>query len=147
MIEIEVGKKYLISSAIKKTLVEREFYKNDNGKELAVEVVWRSGSFFVLVNKEEEKENLKECMKIGGKHWIYSNFSDVELDSTFDGQSEDLIFDKSWSDEEREELEERWELNLDDEEFLSMNEFLGELGFESVNTDWLIDGEIMVEEC
>ena len=58
--KIEIGKTYTVSPHWKKSPCEIEMFKNeDTGKALNIETTWRSGSFNISIENEDEKAELE----------------------------------------------------------------------------------------
>ena len=155
--KIEVGKSYAVSAQWKKSLCEIEQYKHeDTGKMLNTEVTWRNGTFIIHIENEDEKEELERCMYIDDDNepeiWDFEAFENIEMDSTFDGCSEDWYFygsgDKAWAEGEGEALEEQYHEDLDapDSDYFSAYDWLEEKGYESLGCNYQIFRGVMVEE-
>ena len=57
---IEVGKKYLIKTKIKKSVTQIEFFENSSGKTIFYDTVYRSGEFMVMPGDEDEVKYLQK---------------------------------------------------------------------------------------
>lgn len=145
--KIEVGKTYDVSAMWKKSTFEIEQYKNDETDQmLNTEVMWRSGSFRVTIQNEEEATVLESSIGEDGEIWDYEDYEEIELLETWDGCSEDFVFyGPNWTDEDKEELEESY-LNQDDDEWFSMYEFLENRGYTPLDCNYQIHNGTIVEE-
>ena len=147
--EVAVGGSYDISAYWKKSLVEIEMFKHENGKRLNTEILWRNGTFRIKVENEDEAKELSTCIGDDGAMWDYEDYENIELLDTFDGCAEDFIFygsgDNEWSDDDKEKLEEDYEEQLDNSDWMSRYEFLEDLGYESQGCNWQIQGGISVK--
>jgi len=147
MSRFEIGKEYTIRAYWKKSLVEVEQYKHEDGRMLNTEILWRNGTFKVKVTNEDEAKYLQSCLGKNGDTWDFDDYEEVEIWDTFDGISEDFVFIGDWfSESEQEALEEEYEKSLDNDDCFSRYDFLTEKGFESVDGYYYIEGGIYVEE-
>lgn len=145
--KIEVGKTYDVSAMWKKSTFEIEQYKNDETDQmLNTEVMWRSGSFRITIQNEEEATVLESSIGEDGEIWDYEDYEEIELLETWDGCSEDFVFyGPNWTDEDKEELEDSY-LNQDDDEWFSMYEFLENRGYTPLCCNYQIHNGTIVEE-
>ena len=103
--KIEVGKTYQIDPLYKKSLVEIEQFRHEDGRMLNTEVLWRGGTFHIKITSQEEADELQGCIGEDGDMWDYESFEEIEMDSTFDGCSEDFIFyGNHFTEEEQEQM-------------------------------------------
>ena len=61
---IEVGKKYLIKTKIKKSVTQIEFFENSSGKTILYDTVYRSGEFMVMPGDEDEVKYLQKFVEL-----------------------------------------------------------------------------------
>jgi hypothetical protein len=140
-IKIELGKQYSVSAYWKKSLLEAETWVNGD-KEIVCEVVWRNGTFIITPESQDEvdilQENQGECEDSLIDIDIFENW---EMDSCFDGCSEDLYYQGAheWTEDEEQYIEEQRE-----EEFLST--VMEEQGFDSDGCEYSIQGGLDIEE-
>lgn len=143
--KIEVGKSYDVSAMWKKSTYEIEMYRNkDTEQSLNTEICWRSGSFRITVQNEDEANCLSLSLGEDGEIFDYEDYEEIELLETWDGCSEDFEFyGPNWDDDSKEELNEAY---ADDDECFSAYEFLENRGFESLDCNFQVHGGVMVEE-
>ena len=149
---IDVGKTYLVSNAFKKSIWEVEVFNHDDKdkKGLNTEVCWRSGSWLVTPQNDEEIELLK-AMQINDPSnddfkegfLDLSDFEECELMETYDGVEERIEWHPGWEEEDKEKLEE--EFAADDDAF-GWYDFLTERGYDSHGCENYIYNGILVEE-
>lgn len=147
--KIEVGKTYDVSAMWKKSTYEIEMYKNkDTEQSLNTEIGWRSGSFRVTIQNEDEATTLQQCIGEDGEIWDYDEYEEIELLETWDGCWEEFIFyGPNWTEESQAELEASWEENQEsDDAAFSRYEFLEDNGWESLDCNFQIHGGVIVEE-
>jgi len=146
--EIEVGKSYRINAYWKKSLCEIEMFAHEDGRRLNTEVHWRNGEFVITITNEEERDDLQSCLGEEGEIWDYESFERVEMWECFDGCWEDFVhYGDSFSEEDREALNEEYETSEDDDDWLpSRFEFLEEKGFEAQGCNWQIHGGVIAYE-
>lgn len=145
-IKFEIGKKYNISPAYKKSFREHEFFiledSQQEGPPKMVEVIvlWRGGSFSVIPQNQEEVDFLQSYYdeKDEEEELCMSQFEVAEFEGSWDGCSEDYVF-HNFGDEDTEELE--TELTED-----FYYDVLSEKGWESFESETYIVGELHVEE-
>ena len=150
--KLEIGKAYLVSNAYKKSLLEIEIFMRDSEVEgeppqqINLHIWWRGGSYVVRPQNEDEIEMLESSMvdpdsdeyyKDGDEICI-SDFEDWELDSTHDGQSEELEFLRVPEDEQA-TIQEGY-----DEDTTS---FLEEQGFYTDDLEVYIQNGIIIEDA
>ena len=102
--EIEVDKTYRMMNAYKKSVIEIE-YKKKGKKQAVIETCWRSGSWNVIPQNEDEIEYLKSGLE-GESIEIYE-FEELEFLETWDGCSEDWEF-YNIDEDEQETIQEAW---------------------------------------
>ena len=143
--KIEVGKSYDIHALWKKSTFEIEMYRNkDTDQSLNTEICWRSGSFRVTIQNQEEAETLQQSIGEDGEIWDYEDYEEIELLETWDGCGEDFEFyGPNWDEESQDELRESY---ADDDECFSMYEFLENRGFDSLGCNFQVHGGVAVEE-
>lgn len=140
---IEIGKTYTVSAYCKKSLTEIEQFKHEDGRMLNSEILWRNGTFIIRIEDEDEQMALQSTVGEEGEIWDYDDYSNIEMDSTFDGCSEEFVFyGNHFTEEEQEALEEEYE---EDEECFSRYDFLEEREFYSLGCNWQIYGGTEVE--
>ncbi len=156
--EIEIGKTYTVSPHWKKSLCEIEMFKNEEtGKALNIETTWRSGSFNIFIENEDEKAELESCMYIEGEQeepgiWDFESYENIEMIESWDGCAEDWTFfgsgDTAWTEEESEALEEQYHEDMDDDdnEMFGFYDWLTDKGYESYGCNYQIFNGVMVEE-
>tara|TARA_B100000123_G_scaffold270485_1_gene248414 strand:+ start:767 stop:1300 length:534 start_codon:yes stop_codon:yes gene_type:complete len=145
--KIEVGKTYQIDPLYKKSLVEIEQFRHEDGRMLNTEVLWRGGTFHIKITNQEEADELQGCIGEDGDMWDYESFEEIEMDSTFDGCSEDFIFyGNHFTEEEQEQMNEAYEAQMESDDWMSRYEWLEDQGFESLGCNWIIEGGLQVEE-
>ena len=84
--KIEVGKTYDVSAMWKKSTYEIEMYKNkETEQSLNTEIGWRSGSFRVTMQNEDEATALQQCIGEDGEIWDFEEYEEIELLETWDG--------------------------------------------------------------
>ena len=101
---------------------------------------------FDRVEDEDEQNALQESLGEDGDIWDYDDYSNIEMDSTFDGCWEEFIFfGNHFTEEEQEALEQEYEDQLEEGDWQSRYEWLEERGFESEGCNWQIHGGTDVE--
>ena len=139
MIEIEIGKEYLVEHAIKKSVTEVETYEKEYDT-LQITTLWRGGEFVVTPQTEEEVDLLEQFQDgVEGETLCMNDFEEMEMSGTFDGCSEDFSGDVPENFDE--ELDKAW-----DEDDLSRHEYLEENGWDHTDTEYFIYGQIEVSE-
>jgi hypothetical protein len=139
MIEIEIGKEYLVEHAIKKSVTEVETYEKEYDT-LQITTLWRGGEFVVTPQTDEEVDLLEQFQDgVEGETLCMNDFEEMEMSGTFDGCSEDFSGDVPENFDE--ELEKAW-----DEDDLSRHEYLEENGWDHTDTEYFIYGQIEVSE-
>lgn len=151
--KIEVGKTYEINAYFKKSMFEIEQFKNEEtGQMLNTEIMWRNGTFYVKVMNIEEAADLQSCLYIEGEQeepeiWDFESFEACEMDSTFDGCSEDFVFyGHHFTEEQQDALNEEYDEQMESDDWVSRYEFLEEKGFDSWGCNWQIHGGIEAVE-
>lgn len=145
--EIEIGKSYTISPSWKKSFVEENVLSSERGyPNVTRTIVWRSGSFDVLVENEEQKEllELSQDENFEGTISIWEDFPEAEFLESWDGCSED------WESADSEFITEQQDKFYDtelEEEFFSFDSYLEEAkGYDYEETNYFLEGQITVEE-
>lgn len=139
MIEIEIGKEYLVEHAIKKSVTEVETYEKEYDT-LQITTLWRGGEFVVTPQTDEEVDLLEQFQDgVEGETLCMNDFEEMEMSGTFDGCSEDFSGDVPENFDE--ELEKAW-----DDDDLSRHEYLEENGWDHTDTEYFIYGQIEVSE-
>lgn len=140
---IEIGKCYQITPKWKKSVQEIEYFRNQDGTKIVeCSVLWRSGTFRVTPQNEDEVEALEYAIANDDDAFEPYSFEEFEFLDTWDGCSEDLEFTSNgaeWTDEEIQMIE-----NEREEEFLST--VLEEREFDSYDSEIFIHNGIEVEE-
>ena len=151
--KIEVGKTYEINAYFKKSMFEIEQFKNEEtGQMLNTEIMWRNGTFYVKVMNIEEAADLQSCLYIEGEQeepeiWDFESFEACEMDSTFDGCSEDFVFyGNHFTEEQQDALNEEYDEQMESDDWVSRYEFLEEKGFDSWGCNWQVHGGIEAVE-
>ena len=149
--EIKVDGSYDINAYFKKSLTEIEMFRHESGKALNTEILWRNGTFRITITNEEECEYLQSSLGEDGEIWDFEDYENIEMIDSFDGCAEDFVFygsgDNTWSDEDKEKLEEDYDAQLESEEWQSRYEFLEEKGYESQGCNWQIHGGVQAVEA
>jgi len=97
---------YRVSNKYKKSVEEVETVSDTKGRSVSIATLWRSGDFYITpVNEEEEIELLAEDLDDAYVFEV-TGYIEWELDSTWDGCSEDYTF-YGFTEEEEEALRER----------------------------------------
>lgn len=134
--EIKIGETYSVVPYFKKSLVETETFRHvDDDREVSLAVGWRTGTFHVRVENEEEKELLESSLGEGGDVWDYEQYSNIEFCDSFDGCWEDIIFEEDHFPEDEgsdllEKIDNLLETAEDEDGFMNNYDALIELGFE-----------------
>lgn len=151
--KIEVGKTYEVNAYFKKSLFEIEQYKNEEtGQMLNTEIMWRNGTFYIKVMNEDEAEELQSCLYIEGEQeepeiWDFESYEACEMDSTFDGCSEEFVFyGNHFTEEEQDQLNEDFDEQMESDDWMSRYEWLEERGFDSWGCNWQIHGGVEAVE-
>lgn len=151
--KIEVGKTYEVNAYFKKSLFEIEQYKNEEtGQMLNTEIMWRNGTFYIKVMNEDEAEELQSCLYIEGEQeepeiWDFESYEACEMDSTFDGCSEEFVFyGNHFTEEEQDQLNEDFDEQMESDDWMSRYEWLEERGFDSWGCNWQVHGGIEAVE-
>lgn len=143
---IEIGETYAVSAYFKKSLTEIEMYRHEDGRGLNTEIDWRNGTFVIRIEDEDEQNALQESLGENGEIWDYDDYSNIEMDSTFDGCREEFVFyGNHFTEEEQEALEQEYEDQLEEGDWQNRYEWLEERGFESQGCNWQIHGGTEVE--
>jgi len=127
---------YKVSPKYKKSVEEVEFLKNDKGERISCAVLWRGGEYIIHPKDEEEEQMLQNL----DDAFVFevTAFEDWELDSTWDGCSEDISY-HGVEDEERVALMEEY---YEENGFWDMCE---EFGFDSEDCEIFIHNGVEVE--
>ena len=151
--KIEVGKTYEINAYFKKSMFEIEQFKNEEtGQMLNTEIMWRNGTFYIKVMNEDEAEELQSCLYIEGEQeepeiWDFESYEACEMDSTFDGCSEEFVFyGNHFTEEEQDQLNEEFDEQMESDDWMSRYEWLEERGFDSWGCNWQVHGGIEAVE-
>lgn len=157
--KLEIGKTYAVSPQWKKSLVEIEMFKHrENNKCVNIETCWRSGTFYIRVEDQDELEELQSCMYVEGEQeepevWDYESYGNIEMGDTWDGCSEDWVFygsgDTEWKDGESEALEEQYQEDMDDDDndFFGFYDWLEDKDYESLGCNYQIYNGVMIEQA
>ena len=134
-------------------MFEIEQFKNEEtGQMLNTEIMWRNGTFYVKVMNIEEAADLQSCLYIEGEQeepeiWDFESFEACEMDSTFDGCSEDFVFyGHHFTEEQQDALNEEYDEQMESDDWVSRYEFLEEKGFDSWGCNWQVHGGIEAVE-
>lgn len=139
--KIEIGKTYNVCNKWKKSYEEWEFFKHDDGREVRVSTLWRSGNVNITPQNEEEVEWLTDAIDSEDSFEPYM-FEEFEFQDSWDGVSEDLDFYGEWAEEDKEAIIEAHE---EGDEFIST--ILEEqFDFYSNDCEVFIHNGILVEE-
>ena len=152
--DIKIGETYSVVPYFKKSLMETETFRHvDDDREVSIEVGWRTGSFHVRVENEEEKELLESSLGEDGDVWNADQYSNIEFCDSFDGCWEEIICNEEhFSEDEQRDLLDKIDNLLETAEaedgFMTNYDALIELGFETEDVVYSIyDGiELSVEE-
>ena len=151
--KIEVGKTYEINAYFKKSMFEIEQFKNEEtGQMLNTEIMWRNGTFYIKVMNEDEAEELQSCLYIEGEQeepeiWDFESYEACEMDSTFDGCSEEFVFyGNHFTEAEQDQLNEEFDEQMESDDWMSRYEWLEERGFDSWGCNWQVHGGIEAVE-
>ena len=137
-ISIEVGKSYLVSSKARKSVTEVEIFTHpESGKKISSSNVYRSGSFKVTINNQEEQELLQSAVNVDtqspeynifeGHNLDLQSFESFELVETSDNTYQSTYHEENpngeqWTEEEIEEFEDDYGSDL--WEYISDYEFI-----------------------
>ena len=134
-------------------MFEIEQFKNEEtGQMLNTEIMWRNRTFYVKVMNIEEAADLQSCLYIEGEQeepeiWDFESFEACEMDSTFDGSSEDFVFyGHHFTEEQQDALNEEYDEQMESDDWVSRYEFLEEKGFDSWGCNWQVHGGIEAVE-
>lgn len=137
---IEVGKTYIVSNAVKKSLYESEMFKDEYGNGVTVTTMWRGGSYKVTpANPDEVAALMAACV---GEELVVSDFEDWEMETTWDGCSEDYKFYGDQFDNDTAIQE--WEELFEEEGYWTV---LDDNNFEPFDCDVVIYNGIEIEEA
>ena len=141
--KIEIGKTYSVCPKWKKSFEEIEYFRHEDGRCVAVDVLWRSGSVNITPQNEDEVQWLEEAIADedgdNGAFEPYS-FEEFEFSDSWDGISEDLNFHGEWTEEDKEAITEAHE---EGDDFIST--ILEEFEFFSDDAEVFMHNGIMVE--
>jgi len=141
--KIEIGKTYNVCPKWKKSFEEIEYFRHEDGRCVAVDVLWRSGSVYITPQNEDEVTWLEEAIADEdgekGSFEPYS-FEECEFSDSWDGISEDLDFHGKWNEEDKEAIIEAHE---EGDDFIST--ILEEFEFFSDDAELFMHNGIMVE--
>lgn len=145
----EIGKSYTITNRYKKSYVEETYYEKDDVK-IKREIGWRTGTWVITIENQEEAEKLEKFTKedYEGEIVPYEEFENAEFENSWDGCWED--WEVINGDLAIDEMMENHETNTEEDEdyeFFSFDEFLedGE-GFEITDDKSYFSGSLTVEE-
>lgn len=148
---IEKGKTYKVSNMYKKSFIEFNYYKNDDGRMFTREIGWRGGSMMITPVYSWEVEELQAALDAGEdfeETILLTDFTENEFNDTWDGCWEDYdTHQKEWS----EALSEMHDAYYDDEElmdeYFDFGSYMEEVhGYDLYESEWMVSGPIMVEE-
>tara|TARA_X000001036_G_scaffold431529_2_gene465980 strand:+ start:2031 stop:2468 length:438 start_codon:yes stop_codon:yes gene_type:complete len=114
-------RRFRVEPMYKKSVVESEFFTHSEEKgAIEVTVVWRGGEYFIDIEDDNINEltEIDLAMKNPEEAFEVSSFENWELDSTWDGCSEDIYFHGTELDEETFEeaySETGWEYLVDEQ--------------------------------
>ena len=134
---IEVGKKYLIKTKIKKSVTQIEFFENSSGKTILYDTVYRSGEFMVMPGDEDEVKYLQKFVELNEdsfEKFDLSNLYEFEMRETFD-LSADLI---------RGDITDKIEEGIENSG-QTIYDYLTENGWDHNDTEYYINGAIDIE--
>jgi len=145
--KIEIGKQYKIYNKNKKSVIESEYFKNNEHPGLVeVQICWRTGEYIVTPQDDDEVEELSRFLPEDNEDTFeVTSFVEWELDSTYDGCSEDLYFHGTrlgvFSEEEQEAFTEKyWDYEEGGFQYLEEN------GWYSTDMEIFIYNGILIEE-
>lgn len=104
-IDLEIGKTYLVQPCYKKSIVETSFYRKDK-KQFINSTTWRSGSWLITPQNEDELEALDEYQYCEGFEPF--SFEENEFLECWDGVEENQEFFGIDDEDEQEVLREGW---------------------------------------
>jgi hypothetical protein len=139
--KIEIGKEYTITNKYKKSYVEFEYFKDDDGDLIKVETGWRSGTWQVTPQNQHEIDMLVAASSDEYDDELCINdFEEAEMDSSWDGCWDDWDWSeyKSKTGEALEEFQEE----VQDEGVC----YLLDNGWECEDTECYFQGQILIEE-
>jgi len=150
IVEVVIGKKYLVGNYLKKTYVEREFFRHESNPNwiVTVEVGWRGGQVLITPTNQDEVDQLNNAQYAeSDQEFDPYSFEEFEPDSTWDGCWTDYFFSGSMPEEEQERVQAALEEDGDDgEEWLGYFSLLEErLGYRSFDMDTIIYGRVWVQ--
>lgn len=139
---------FKVSTYFKKSCEEHEYYYK--GEHTIIRKTGYRGSSFIVETLDDNPPEFQFTYVPGGDgnkdsinmyDCCYNNIENVELDTMWDGCWEDIVFPEDMSDEEQEELQERFEESsvyevLEDEEGWTLDE-----------TEAWIWGPILIEDA
>lgn len=130
---IPLNEAVLVCAKNKKSLVEVERYEDGNYNEITVTTLWRNGEFLITCDNLKDARQLEEYFncKDDTEINLYEEFSDVEMQGTFDGISVDFGGDCELLEEAQEN---------DDDFYYST--WLEDNGYEHVDTEYYIYGPV-----
>ena len=142
--KIEIGKTYNVCPKWKKSFEEIEYFRHEDGRCVAVDVLWRSGSVYITPQNEDEVTWLEEAIADeDGKNGAFEpySFEECEFSDSWDGISEDLNFyGDAWTEEDKDKIIEAHE---EGDDFIST--ILEDNEFFSDDAELFIHNGIMVE--
>ena len=91
---------------MKKSIEEIETFKDDKARFVDVMTIWRGGEYIIHPETEEELQSLKEYTKEEGI--CITDFTNWELNSTYDGVETSIYMYGAWSEEDKETYQNRF---------------------------------------
>ena len=105
-------RKFKIEPQWKKSVVESEFFRHpEKTGTIEVVVCWRGGEYYIDIDDDniEELTMMDQAMKDPEEAFEVTAFEGWELDSTWDGVSEDLYFHNMDADFDEEAFKEEYD--------------------------------------
>jgi len=136
--QIEVGKTYVVSPFLKKSLTAHESFKDADGREVIVTKLYRNGEFIITIHTEEEADALDENITERAdpdslEQWHTDDFSDWTLTGAYDGQGIHFEYDGT---------------KYDGSKGVDYYEFLHDRGFKDAGEEWMCLGGLEVyKDC
>lgn len=143
---LEIGKAYVVNNKYKKSVVEKgEYVNTENNETIYRTIVWRSGTFIVTPQSDDEIKKLQACLNEEA-NFAPSEFDEWEFDSTWDGCYEEWESD----DVDMDEITSKWEEIEDTEEgedYFGLEGYIEEaLEYGLEDTEFTIEGGIVIED-
>jgi len=141
--KLEIGKTYIITNRFKKTVVEVEQYLPPKPqKGLNVNLIWRSGTFLVTPQNQDEIDELLCCHDAKEPDdFCTDTFEEWEMDNTWDGVDEYFSYWSNWTETEKEVFDNEY----DNDPYSSRYDFLTEQGYMPDGCTWYIENGIEIE--